>query len=213
LQIRSEAFWDWWNAEAGPRLGDAACGDFMRTATYRRMFQYLDDFEHAVVIVETGCIESADNWAGNGSSTLQWNKYVETHPGSIALSADNDFEKVQRARALCPHVCIICNDSIAQLTMWNDEFRRKGLTIDLLYLDSGSMDQDDQQRCQLHHLNELRAISPSIRDDTLIAVDDSPTVDKKIQGRAGMVALHAGAMGAKMAFAAYQVGFIGLAPK
>ncbi len=68
--MRSDAFWNWFNAEAGPRLA-------LREISFRKVFAYLDSINGPLTIVETGCARAQGNWAGDGQSSVLFDKYLE----------------------------------------------------------------------------------------------------------------------------------------
>lgn len=73
-------FWDFFNAEAGPRLA-------RREETFRKMFKYLDELSQPVSIVETGCTRLKGNWAGDGQSTVLFDRYISTRDeNSVCLT-------------------------------------------------------------------------------------------------------------------------------
>jgi hypothetical protein len=73
--MRSPNFWSWFDGIAGPQLAH-------RTEGFRKVFDYLDRFDRPVGIVETGCVRQQDNWEGDGQSTILFDKYAASHPGS-----------------------------------------------------------------------------------------------------------------------------------
>src|SRR5215472_950465 len=81
--MKSPEFWDWYESFAAPRLkGETPFHN--RANTFRAMMKYLDNFANPV-IVETGCIEGVGNnhWAGNGCSTIIFDKYVSHNGGKV----------------------------------------------------------------------------------------------------------------------------------
>src|SRR5215471_14015418 len=71
----SPDFWSWFDDIAPPKLAD-------RTQSFRKIFTYLDGFDRPIGVIETGCVRQQDNWAGDGQSTILFDKYAEFHPGS-----------------------------------------------------------------------------------------------------------------------------------
>lgn len=130
--------------------------DFLRkVATVRRP-----------VIVETGCIRSLDDY-GCGYSTYLW-QLLTQEIDLEAWSIDNARANIEFAGRICPNVRFICGDSVARLGAWDRP------AIDLLYLDSFDLDQNDPHPSSLHHLMELtagtRALVPA---SSLVMVDDN----------------------------------------
>jgi tetratricopeptide (TPR) repeat protein len=161
-----------------------------------------------VVIVETGCMEDPDNWGGNGCSTILFDRYIETHPGSVAYSFEIAPEKIEQGKIYCPDVDFHCGDSVDRLKL----LAATGVQIDLLYLDASHHNWMWEAPSQVHHYDELMAAMPALRasslvavDDSLIALDDYP--QNKVIGKGALVAQYAFEVGAELQFCDYQVGF------
>lgn len=193
MLVRDAHFWDWFDRVARPRLS-------LRRETFAAIFARLDQVDGPVTIVETGCVRRADNWQGDGQSTILFDRYVSRHPGSLVWSVDAD----PVATAFCAHmvsgrVALHTADGatfLAALAGPGSEIRRP---VDLLYLDSA----DDPAVI----LAELEAALPLLSPASLIVVDDSPTVDGQVTGKGAMVAERLA--GAEAVFAEYQVGWTG----
>jgi len=209
--MKSSQFWEWFDGYAVPRLNDPnprikINPRIDRVKTFRVMLEYLDQFE-SVRIVETGCMENEDNWVGNGCSTLIFDKYVECCGGDFR-SVELVPEKVEHARKFVgSRTTITCADSIEYL---------KGLKLspDLLYLDASHLSWHIELTAQIHHYNELMAIMPRLRPDTLVVADDSPAIiDEQmhytVSGKGGLVATYANQVGAELLFTDYQSGWTG----
>lgn len=217
--MRSEEFWDYFEREARPNLR-------FRAETFPKIFHYLDRFDRPVGIVETGCLRTPGNWAGDGQSTLLFNKYAESHPQSVVFSVDLDAEAVARCRSVVGEtVRIHCGDSVPYLKTLADHPPPELKFIDLLYLDSFDVNIDDPLPSAIHHLKELTAIAPLLRSETLVAVDDSPPSfiglvgeDKSIKmlrpprigGKGKLIAEYATQIGARTQFTGYQCGWTNL---
>jgi len=213
------AFWTFFDKEAGPQLG-------RREKTFRHMFQFLDAINGPVTIVETGCARIADNWLGDGQSTVLFDRYV-THRDSTSIvhSVDISEDAVKQARALVSdRAKVTKEDSVVFLTQLAEQFAREGKTIDLLYLDSFDLDWVHWYPSAIHHLKELCATMRVIRKDTLVAVDDCPLEASFVPnlqnqaeivqgpfvgGKGRLVAEFASGCGAKTVFASYQAAWTG----
>jgi len=134
------------------------------------MLEHLDQLDRPVFIIETGCAEDLDNWGGSGCSTLIFDQYVRTHPGSRFWSVDIVPEAVDRCRKVVSEDTMVCMDSVRFLRWVAD----KGFKLDLLYLDASHLEWREPVLPQMHHMSELLAALPMLRPDTLVAVDDSP---------------------------------------
>jgi len=163
----SPEFWSWFGDIASPKPAH-------RTETFRKIFTYLDRFERPIWIIETGCVRQRDNWAGDGQSTILFDKYSESHSGSVVFSVDRDPQATALCRSLVSdRVRIHTDDSIAWLKSLTDDPPAELRYVDLLYLDSYDVDFDDPLPSAIHHLKELVAIAPLLSAGTLVAVDDS----------------------------------------
>jgi hypothetical protein len=215
----SPEFWSYFDDVAGPRLAHRAEG-------FRQIFNYLDRFDRPVGIVETGCVRQQDNWAGDGQSTILFDKYAELHPVSAVYSVDRDPLAVALCRSLVGERVHVHNgESIAYLKSLADLLPCDLPSIDLLYLDSYDVNFDDPLPSAIHHLKELVAIVPALSAETLVVVDDSPPLllgiangvnsfkpirPPRIGGKGQLIAEYAAQIGAETLFAAYQCGWLRL---
>ncbi len=214
--MRNEAFWAWFDENARPKLA-------ARAETFALMFEHLDRHDRPVMIVETGCLRKADNWAGDGQSTLLFARYAEMCGGHVE-SVDIDPE----ATAVCQRLVdsdslsMETGDSVSFLAWRAGKFGADRVfaaypSIDLLYLDSFDYRADDPLPSAIHHHRELMAAMPMIRPDTLVVVDDSPAfIDDnqraEIGGKGFLVAKHMLNVGAEMHFCRYHSGWTGVGP-
>jgi hypothetical protein len=213
--MRSSEFWTFFETTAQPRLA-------LRAETFAKMFAYLDRLDRPVGIVETGCVRKPDITAGDGASTILFDKYAESHPGSVVYSVDIDPEATALARSLVSaRVRIETGDSVAFLRRLAEAPPSDLAFLDLLYLDSLDCEWDNVVPSAVHHLKELAAIGPLLAADTLVVVDDSPSsvvgivIDNKfrqvapsaIGGKGKYVAEYAKQVGAELAFQSYQCGW------
>ena len=211
--MRTEAFWNWFDEEAKPKLG-------ARAETFAKMFEHLDKFDRPVTIFETGCARrdpaDPDSWLGDGCSTIIFDRYVSARDdnGNCLISFELDFVAVQAASALIgPRSSVWPGDSVKQLALLAGPMATHGDTSpDLLYLDSFDFSSANPLPAAVHHFNELMAAMPMIRPDTLVVVDDSPTtIDDQnraeIAGKGFLVARHMTLCGADLEFAQYQAGW------
>jgi hypothetical protein len=219
--MNNPQFWDWYEAVAAPRLE-------LRHESFRKMFQYLDGLDRPVVIVETGCARQAGNWAGDGQSTVLFDTYAGTRPGSVVHTVDINPEATAACAALVgPGVSIHTGDSVAVLRAIAQDLADRALTVDLLYLDSFDLDVNNPVPAAVHHLKELLSIAGAITRDTLVVVDDSPSIARialvdgthrllgpmTIDGKGKYVAEYAQQVGAIPLFSCFQVGWTGLSTR
>ncbi|HEY2684595.1 MAG TPA: class I SAM-dependent methyltransferase [Steroidobacteraceae bacterium] len=198
----------------------------LRADTFAAMFQRMDRLDRPVVIVETGCTRTPGNWGGDGNSTVLFDRYAQTHPGSRVFTVDIDARATAACRALVSeHVSIHTGDSVKYLQSLAAGSPGQ---LDLLYLDSFDLDHGNPVPSAVHHLMELAAIAPALRPDTMVVVDDAfmtlhgvhaaagqfvairpPTID----GKARFVAEYAARIEAELIFSGYQCGWIKMKPQ
>ncbi len=214
--MRSEEFWERYNKEFRPHLA-------ARAETFAKMFEHLDQFDRPVGIVETGCMREKGNWAGDGGSTFLFDLYAESHPGSIVYAVDIDSIATSSCRThVSSRVKLHTGDSVMFLKSLADKPPVDLPHLDLLYLDSYDIDFNNPHPSAFHHIKELLVVSPLLRPDTLVVVDDSPlcasgfflaqnafqpTAPVIIGGKGKYVAEYAEHIGAERHFLGYQCGW------
>ena len=217
--MHSPDFWSWFEGIAEPQLAH-------RSESFSKLFDHLDRLNRPIGIVETGCVRQQGNWAGDGQSTILFDKYAEFHPGSVVFSVDHDPEAATLCRSLVSErVHIHVGDSLAYLKFLADHPPGRLKFLDLLYLDSFDVDFDNPLPSAIHHLKELLAIAPLVSFETLVVVDDSPSSfigvadgDKliqpirppRIEGKGRLIAEYANQIGAEPLFVQYQCGWLRL---
>jgi cephalosporin hydroxylase len=216
--MRSEEFWAYFEPLRAPLA--------QRGESFATMFQRLDQLDRPVGIIETGCTRKAGNWGGDGNSTVLFDHYARTHPGSTVLSVDIDPRATELCRSLVSEaVSVHTGDSVKYLHELADVRHPKPEYVDLVYLDSFDFDVNNPDPSALHHLMELTAIAPRLRADTMVVVDDAfvrflgivgpnqqltVTFPPRIDGKARYVAEYAVHVGAEAIFSGYQCGWVGM---
>jgi len=215
----SAEFWSFFDGEAAPRLA-------LRANTFRKIFEHLDRFDKPITIIETGCVRVKDDWAGEGQSTLLFDRYVHHHAAESKLySVDINKAATDYARTFIgPQTVLANDDSVKHLAGLTAAFLASGQTADLVYLDAHDLDWHYWYPSAAHHLMELCAVLRILRKDTLVVVDDcaisasfvrannnaihfiSPPI---IGGKGRLVAEFAARAGAKVEFSDYQAGWSG----
>jgi hypothetical protein len=215
----NQKFWEFFNDEAAAKLA-------LRAKTFRKIFEYLDGVSGPITIVETGCARLADNWAGDGQSTVMFDKYIcSRDQESECYSVDIDPASVSACTQLVsPRVVVTQDDSVHYLNGLAKKFGQAKKKISLLYLDSFDLDKTYWYPSAIHHLKELTAMMRCIDAETLVAVDDCPlngdfvpgdgnqisfVGSASVGGKGRLVAEYAAAAGARMLFAEYQAGWAG----
>lgn len=216
---RSSEFWSFFEDEAAPRLA-------LRANSFRKMFEHLDRFETPINIIETGCARFKDDWAGEGQSTLLFDKYIHCHAAASKFySVDINKSATDYARAFIgPQTTLTNGDSVKYLAGLTADFLADARTADLVYLDAYDLDWHYWYPSAAHHLMELCAVLRILRKDSLVVVDDSAmsahfvrganntinfTSPPVIGGKGRLVAEFAARMGAKVEFSEYQAGWSG----
>ena len=214
--VKKNAFWTWFEQEAEPNLAH-------RASTFRQMFEYLDQQSGPICIIETGCARAAGNWAGDGQSTVLFDRYVtERGTDSQVITVDLSEQSVVACRLLVGDQTTVAQaDSVRYL----DHLVRTadGLHPNLVYLDSYDLDWDYWFPSAAHCLKEFSAIHPLLKPNTLTVTDDSPAATHimesgertiisgaKPAGKGRLLAEYAQQVGIEPLFAQYQIGWIGL---
>jgi hypothetical protein len=162
-EVNTLGFQEFFDGIIAPRIDKRA--DTFRAA-YRHL---LNSRPRDVTVVETGCLRSAGNWAGDGQSTLQF-EYLVRKCGGHAISVDYSPVSIAIAHYFCPSVQLVLSDSISYLQFLSA--RASNLPVDLLYLDSMDINPAEPMRSAEHHLGEIRAAWPLLRKGSIILIDD-----------------------------------------
>lgn len=129
------------------------------------MFEALAE-RRGLRIVETGCIRTPGNWAGDGQSSVMFDDYANEYDGYFH-TIDLSPESIAAAKSVCKgkKTYFHTGDSIERL--W-------GMThsIDLLYLDSFDLNPFYPMPSAVHHLMELTAAARRLQQFSIVAVDD-----------------------------------------
>ncbi len=196
-----------------------------RGATFRRMFEHIDNFSQPITIVETGCARQAGNWVGDGCSTLLFDEYVSSrNDGSRVTTVDLSSQAVESCKKMVSsNVDVFQGDSVPFLNAFVKEAKTKEICVPLFYLDSFDLDWTYWQPSAIHHLKELTSIHGFLGPETMVVVDDClQTADLLIEedkimyygppkpgGKGRLVAEYAETVGAKLEFSSYQAGWTG----
>lgn len=203
------SFWSWFET-LKPSL-------FRRTASFERMFRYLDALPGPITIVETGCMRrdptQDKSWTGDGCSTLLFDRYV-TERGGRVFSVDINAEHAAACRQAVTFVDVHCGDSVSHLADLAAKFNACGVVPSLVYLDSFDSMSIEPFQTALHCAKEFEAILPAIGDETLVVIDDTPGefvagVEPTIEvtGKGRFVHTYAQQVGADVLFSGWQVGW------
>jgi predicted O-methyltransferase YrrM len=156
------------------------------------------------LIVETGVSRQADNYFGDGMSTLIWNALAIEISGTVHC-VDIDPKSCKFARDHCSDKTMVwCADSIKWLASKEIEYGKLNRGIDLLYLDSYDIDIKNWHPSAFHHMMELTAIKKALKPGTLIAIDDNLIIDGEHIGKGTYVAEFMEKVGKEMVYKGYQ---------
>ena len=159
-----------WFEEITPKLGD-------RKVSFKKIFKYLDSQPTPIIIVETGCLRVKDNFL-DGQSTLLFDKYTLSRGAQSKLytvDINPNSTKVCK-QVVSENVEITTDDSVSYLNNLSNNFLKNKTKVSMFYLDSFDVDWRYPYPSAAHHLKELVAINKVLNEDTLVVVDDSPTV-------------------------------------
>ncbi len=127
---------------------------------------------HEPLIVETGCARQENNFEGDGMSTAIFDTFVNYHGGEF-YSVDINSDNVRFAASRSKKANLTCSDSVRFLYNQSKVWVAQNRKIDLLYLDSFDFDRKNPHPSSLHHIFELAAIMPCLREGTMVCVDDN----------------------------------------
>ena len=160
-------------------------------------------------IIETGSVRPGFSIEGDGQSTLLFDSFVNYYDG-VVLSVDLESDTTKHAHDNTSRKTITMNDDSIRF-LWNF---RSDEAIHLFYLDSYDVDFENPLAANLHHINELVAISRFLEKGTLVAIDDckfekdDPRIPAKINhkfvGKGLFVETFMNNIGANLLFDGYQ---------
>jgi hypothetical protein len=148
----------------------------IRKTSFTKIFQYLDNINGPINIVETGCLRKKDNFIGDGQSTLLFDKYTQCR-GEMSKVYTVDINP--NATKICKSIVsenveIHTGDSVKYLAELMPRLKKDRKKISLFYLDSFDVDWQSSDRSAAHHLKEMATIFNYLSEETLVVVDDAP---------------------------------------
>lgn len=211
-------FWNYFNDIAAPQLQH-------RSRSFRIAFEHLQNLNRPVCIVETGCVRDTriDAVTTEGQSTVLFDKFSESVPGTVIHSVDINDKNVETCKSLVSdRVQVHTSDSVNFLRNKCANLIHPFTSIDLLYLDSYDVDMENAHDAAIHCMNELFAASHLITENTLILIDDSPATASIIEGsfkritpfvtngKGKYVASYMQSIGRTPFIKGFQIGWLGL---
>ena len=161
-----------------------------RIGGFDLIFNYLQSINDPL-IVETGCARVADNYTGDGESSLLFDEYINEYGGEFYTVDISDVSvSYCRSKMKSVHSHVIKEDSITYLKQLNAELLQIGKQIDFLYLDSFDAPRDNPRvlfDSAKHHLYELMTILPSLKKGALIGIDDNWFENNQFDGKGKFV--------------------------
>ena len=160
-------------------------------------------------IVETGCARIENNYAGDGQSSLLFDKYTNEYGGEF-ITIDLSPHSVENCKKqmIGSRTSVVQSDSVAYLQQLNEKLKTENRKIDFLYLDSFDWTPELQIESATHHLKELEAIWESLNKGSLVGVDDNWKVGETRVGKGWLVLEYFAKLGIKPAFDEYQIFWI-----
>ena len=128
----------------------------IRQTSFTKIFQYLDNIEGPINIVETGCLRIKDNFKGDGQSTLLFDKYTQyREERSKVYTVDINPRATKVCKSIVSdNVEIYTGDSVKYLAELMPKLKKQNEKISLFYLDSFDVDWQSSDRSAAHHLKE-----------------------------------------------------------
>lgn len=173
-----------------------------RSNGFKKIFDYLEQLDNPV-IVETGTYREANNYEGDGCSTLLFDNWLNYHEGSL-LTVDISEEACELSEKSTKNAEVYQCDSVTFLGHLD-------IKIDLLYLDSYNItDWSNDWPAAAHHLKELFAAHKCLKEGTLIVVDDNilHPVSRLPKGKGRLVAELMKALDIKPFLSEYQWAWV-----
>ncbi|MAH02423.1 MAG: hypothetical protein CMI70_01305 [Candidatus Pelagibacter sp.] len=155
-----------------------------REISFKKIFKYLDGLPTPIIILETGCLRKAENFIGDGQSTLLFDKYTQfRNKNSKVYTVDINPKCTEICKkVVSDKVEITTEDSVKYINNFSKNFLKSNNQLSLLYLDSYDLNYRYPFSSAAHHLKELTASIRILNEKTLVVVDDAPTNMNVIQG-------------------------------
>jgi len=133
--------------------------------TFKELFKNMLEIKEPIIL-ESGISSYGIN------STHLFNEYVRKYGGQF-WSCDINPELVNKYRGdMCPGSKLICDDSVSFFSNWS---LSGSPSPDVIYLDSYDLDFYNPEPSAEHCLKEYNAILPSVKRNTLLLIDDTPS--------------------------------------
>jgi hypothetical protein len=139
-------------------------GMHLNYLTFKELFKQMNQQKN-LMILETGIASAGTN------STYLFNEYIRKYGGQL-WSVDINQQLIDMHKGnMCYGTTLICDDSVHFLNEWVKSYPR----ADVVYLDSWDLDWYNPHPAAKHGLNEYIAILPSLKTNSLLLIDDTPS--------------------------------------
>ena len=155
-------------------FSNVGIGKHLNYLTFKELFKNMLEIKDPQII-ETG-IASAGT-----QSTYLFNEYVKKYGGRFWSVDNNEYLVNTHQNNLCPATSLVCNDSVKFINDWVKYNNDK--KIDVVYLDSYDLDWYNYHDSALHGLKEYTALLPSLKNGSLLLIDDTPRVPYWLDSR------------------------------
>jgi len=140
--------------------------------TFKELFTQMNEKTN-LNIVETGIASAGTH------STYLFNEYIRKYGGQLwSVDINQQLVDIHQGN-MCPGTTLVCDDSVHYLNEWI----KLHPTANVVYLDSWDLDWYDPHPAAQHGLNEYNAILPSLKKDSLLLIDDTPSTPYWIDSR------------------------------
>lgn len=134
--------------------------------TFRELFKNMNE-QKDLIILETG-IASAGT-----QSTYLFNEYIRKYGGRFWSVDLNKYLVDSHSGNMCPGTTLVHDDSVSFFNSWINS--NPTLNPNVIYLDSYDLDFYNPHPSAMHGLKEYLAILPSVKKNTLLLIDDTPS--------------------------------------
>ena len=132
--------------------------------TFKRLFEEMKPLK------EPNILESGIASQGT-QSTYLFNEYVRKYGGFFwSVDINPYLVKIHKGN-MCPATTLVSQDSVSFFESWTKQHD----TAHVIYLDSYDLDFYNPEPSGKHGLAEYKALIPSIKKDTLMLIDDTPS--------------------------------------
>ena len=137
-------------------------------------------FKNMSLIKDPIILESGIASAGT-QSTYLFNEYVRKYGGKLWSVDINQDLVIKNEGNMCPATTLVCDDSVSFFNKWINN--HNNVQANVIYLDSWDLDFYNPIPSGQHGLNEYKALLPTIKKNTLLLIDDTPSTPYWLDSR------------------------------